>query len=57
MQHIIWKKKGKQNEYDCYRGIFRVNIFRGILDRLIYNDEYSNIDSNLSDSNVGARKG
>jgi hypothetical protein len=33
-----------------------VPIFRTILDRLIYNDEYSNIDENLSDSNVGARK-
>ena len=28
-----------------------------ILDRLIYNDEYSNLDSNLTDANVGARKG
>ena len=26
------------------------------MDRLIYNDEYYNIDSNLTDSNVGARK-
>ena len=34
-----------------------VTIFRSILDRLIYNDEYATIDSNLSDSNVGARKG
>ena len=31
-------------------------IFRSILERLIYNDEYYNIDSNLSDANVGARK-
>ena len=27
------------------------------MDRLIYNDEYSIIDSNLTDCNVGARKG
>ena len=26
------------------------------MDRLIYNDEYENIDSNLTDCNVGARK-
>ena len=26
------------------------------MDRLIYNDEYHNIDANLTDSNVGARK-
>ena len=53
----IWKRKGSRNQIDNYRGIFRVTIFRSILDRLIYNDEYITIDSNLSDSNVGARKG
>ena len=37
--------------------IFIFTIFRSILDRLIYNDEYSNLDSNLTDANVGARKG
>ena len=52
----IWKRKGSRNSFESYRGIFRVTIFRSILDRLIYNDEYSNIDSNLTDSNVGARK-
>jgi hypothetical protein len=52
----IWKSKGCKNEFDSYRGIFGVTIFQSILDRLIYNDEYSNIDSNLTDSNVGARK-
>ena len=36
--------------------MFRVPILRTILDRLIYNDEYYNIDSELTDSNVGARK-
>ena len=53
----IWKKKGSRNDFENYRGIFRVTIIRSILDRLIYNDEYPTIDSNLSDSNVGARKG
>ena len=31
-------------------------IFKTILDRLIYNDQYEVIDEALSDSNVGARK-
>ena len=53
----IWKRRGCRNRFDNYRGIFRVTVFRSILDRLIYNDEYSTIDSNLTDSNVGARKG
>ena len=41
---------------DAYRGTFRVMVFRNILERLIYNDEYQIIDSNLTDSNFGARK-
>ena len=52
----IWKKKSSRNDFDAYRGIFTVTIFRSIMDRLIYNDEYTTIDSNLSDCNVGARK-
>ena len=52
----IWKRKGSLNDFDSYRGIFRVTICRSILDRLIYNDEYINIDNNLTDCNVGARK-
>ena len=51
------KGKGDKNDMDNDRGVFGVTIFRHIFDRLIYNDEYSNIDKNLGDSNVGARKG
>ena len=39
------------------RGIFRIQVFRAILDILIYVDEYPNLDQNLTDCNVGARKG
>ena len=53
----IYKSRGSRNSYNSYRGIFRVTILRNILDRLIYNDEYDTIDNNLSDSNVGARRG
>ena len=53
----IYKNKGAKNVFESYRGIFRVPILRTILDRLIYNDEYDIIEENLSDSNVGARKG
>ena len=38
------------------RGIFIVTVLRSILMKLIYNDKYSIIDSNMSDSNVGARR-
>ena len=36
--------------------MFRVPILRTILNRLIYNHEYGNIDEELTDSNVGARR-
>ena len=52
----IFKNKGCRNSFANYRGIFGVPILRTILDRLISNDEYYNIDENLSDCNVGARK-
>ena len=34
-----------------------MTILRGIFDRLIYNDEYPNIDEHMTDSNVEARSG
>ena len=52
----IWKLIGPRNKFSSYSGIFRVSIFRAILDRLIYNNEIGNIDSNLTHSNVGARR-
>ena len=52
----LYKNKGSRRDYNNYRGIFRVTTLRNILDKLIYNDESQNIDDNLTDSNVGARK-
>ena len=49
-------KKGSKRDFDNYRGVFRVEILRSILDRLTYNDSYYTIDSNLTDGNVGAQK-
>ena len=49
-------KKKFRNNLDNYRGIFRISIFRSILDRLIYDDSYEIIDSNLTDGNAGGRK-
>ena len=51
----IHKKKSRK-DFKNYRGVFRVQILRSILDRLTYNDSYYTIDSNLTDGNVGARK-
>ena len=52
----LYKQKGPINEFGSYRGVFRVQVLRHILEKLIYNDEYKEIDSNLTDCNVGARK-
>ena len=51
------KNRGKRNNFYSYRGIFIVSIIISILDRLVYNDEYETIDKELSDGNVGSRKG
>ena len=49
-------RKKSRNDFKNYRGIFRISVIRSILDRLIYEDSYEAIDSNLTDGNVGARK-
>ena len=52
----LYKGKGEKLDLENERGIFIVTVLRSILMRLIYNDKYAVIDSNMSDSNVGARK-
>ena len=42
----IFKNKGLRKDFNTYRGIFRVTVFRNILDKLIFNDEYETIDAN-----------
>ena len=56
MQHTPLHKKSCKKDLKNYRGVFRVQVLRSILDRLTYNDSYYTIDSNLTDGNVGARK-
>ena len=48
----IYKRKGSRCDLNSYRGIFRVESLRNILDLLMYNAEYSTIDENLTDCNV-----
>ena len=52
-------KPGKQNLHDIdnHRGIVLIDKFRSLLMRMLLNDKYSIIDSFMSDSNVGGRKG
>ena len=53
----LYKNKGERTKYDSYRGIFRTTVLRNILEKLLYKDEYNEIDQNLTDCNVGSRKG
>ena len=50
-------KSGSKFELKNERGIFKLSIIRSILLRLIYNRKYDTIDSRMSESNIGARKG
>ena len=52
----LFKNKGLKKHFNSYRGIFRTPVFRNIMDKLIYNDEYETIDANLTNCNVGSRK-
>ena len=52
----IYKKKGSKQDLNNDRGIFVVCVLRMILDSLIYQEKYPLIDSQMSNSNIGARK-
>ena len=52
----IYKGKGAKNDLQNERGIFGINLIRSLLLKIIYTDEYENLDKNMSDSNVGGRK-
>ena len=53
----IWKKKGDILNLEYHCGLFLVSIFKTIIMKLIYLRNYQTIDSNMSESNVGGRKG
>ena len=49
-------KKGSKLDLDNDRGIFIITTMKRILDKLMYNDSYEDLDENMSDSNIGGRK-
>ena len=53
----LYKQKGSRLSLNSERGIFILTSLKRILDKLIYVDKYSDIDQNMSDSNIGARRG
>ena len=52
----FWKLKGEKSDLNNDRGVFNVVKLRSILDKLIYNDIYEQVDESMSCSNIGARK-
>ena len=52
----IYKNKGSKMLLKNDRGVFTSPVLNTILQKLILNSNYEEIDSSLTDSNVGARK-
>ena len=52
----LYKLKGSKMDMNSERGIFILTSLKRILDKLLYFDNYDDIDYNMSDSNIGARK-
>ena len=53
----LYKNKGLKNNFANQRGVFNVSKVRSILDKVLYEDVYTTIDEELSQSNIGGRKG
>ena len=53
----IYKSKGSRMDMNNERGIFILTVLKKILDKLIYYDNFEDIDQHMSDSNIGARRG
>ena len=49
-------KKGSRLLLENEMGLFRTSVLMSILMRLIYNEKYPTIDSNMCDCQMGARK-
>ena len=52
----IYKKKGSRFDLNNDRGIFILTVMKKMLDKLIYADNYDEIDAKMTDSNIGARR-
>ena len=52
----IFKNKGSRLDMKNDRGIFILTVLKKMLDKLIYFDNYEQIDEHMSDSNIGARR-
>ena len=52
----IYKQKGDRSDLENDRGLFGVSKIRSIIEKLVYQDVYEDIDETMSDSNVGGKE-
>ena len=52
----IYKGKGSMSDLKNDRGIFLVTTYRSIIMKLLYNEKVQQIENNMSDSQIGARR-
>ena len=53
----IYKGKGSKMDLQNDRGIFIVNVIKSLFMKTVWSDVYPVLDKNMSDSNVGGRRG
>ena len=53
----LFKNKGSRFDLENDRGIFILPILKKVFDKLIYQEKYPFVDANMSDSNIGGRRG
>ena len=53
----LHKNKGSKSDLENDRGIFILTTVKKVLEKLLYQDIYDDIEENMSNSNIGARKG
>ena len=49
-------KKGSRMDMNSERGIFILTVLKKMLDKLVYKDNYKEVDLRMTDSNIGSRK-
>ena len=53
----LYKGKGSRQDVENWRGVFQLPVLRNILDRMVYEEEYSVISSNMGCFQVGSQRG
>ena len=52
----IYKNRGEKCDLQNDRGVHSVTKFRAIIEKMLYNDKYTEVDKNMSDCNVGGEE-